>query len=74
VSDAMLDPTWAATKSPLAAPIIASPVRSRTWENFLMRWRMVVTYRHEDIRLGHFAKVCKMLPRRKANGFRLNRL
>jgi hypothetical protein len=28
VSIAMLDPTWAATSKPLAAPAIASPTRS----------------------------------------------
>jgi len=31
------DPTWAPTNSPLAAPAIASPMRSRTWANFLTR-------------------------------------
>src|ERR1700686_1881461 len=44
VSAAMLDPTRAATNNPLAAPAIASPMRSRTWANFLTRDRIVVTH------------------------------
>jgi hypothetical protein len=37
VSAAKLDPTWAPTNSPLAAPAIASPIRSRKWANLLTR-------------------------------------
>ena len=44
VNAAMLEPTWAATNSPAAAPAIASPLRSSTWANFLTRNRMVVTH------------------------------
>src|SRR5262245_18473096 len=35
VSQETLEPTWAATKRPQAAPAIASPVRSRKCVNFL---------------------------------------
>src|SRR5215467_10651157 len=40
VSAPMLEPTWADTNSPHDAPAIASPMRSRTWANFLVRYRM----------------------------------
>jgi hypothetical protein len=45
VNAAMLDPTWAPTNNPLAAPAIASPMRSRTCSNFLTEDRIVVTNR-----------------------------
>jgi hypothetical protein len=44
VSAAMLDPTWTATNNPLAAPAIASPMRSSKWANLLTRDRIVVTH------------------------------
>jgi hypothetical protein len=37
VSTAKLDPTWAPTNSPLAAPAMASPIRSSRCANFLTR-------------------------------------
>src|SRR5258708_38226203 len=40
VKNEMLDPTWADTNNPHAAPAVASPIRSRTWANFLTRKRM----------------------------------
>src|SRR6185437_11212358 len=40
VSAPMVEPTWADTNSPHDAPAIASPMRSRTWANFLLRDRM----------------------------------
>src|SRR5258708_7893108 len=40
VKNEMLDPTWADTNNPHAAPAMASPIRSRTWANFLTRKRM----------------------------------
>src|ERR1700737_4670517 len=63
VSAAMLDPTWAPTNNPLAAPAIASPMRSRTWANFLTRDRIVVTHgarRHQVRKLGHFTVAWKV--------------
>src|SRR5260370_7514368 len=44
VNAAMLDPTWVPTNNPLAAPAIASPMRSSTWANFLTRDCIVVTH------------------------------
>lgn len=40
VNSTMLDPTWAATNNPFAAPAIASPMRSRTWADFLTEDRV----------------------------------
>ena len=62
VSMPMLDPTWAPTNNPHAAPAIASPMRSRTWADFLTRNRIVATHKEcEEIRLGYFCSVWKVL-------------
>src|ERR1700682_1528814 len=58
----MIDPTCAATNTPLAAPAIASPKRSRMWANFLTLDRIVVAPRIADIRLGHPSAARKMFP------------
>src|SRR5512134_1691486 len=45
VSTGVLDPTWAPTNNPPAAPAIASPMRSRTCAALLTRNRIDVTHR-----------------------------
>src|SRR5882672_10308397 len=70
VSAPMLEPTRTATNKPLAAPAIASPMRSSTWANFRTRDRIVVPTECDDIRLGHFSAAWKALPKR-ADGWKL---
>src|ERR1700686_4732069 len=62
----MLDPTWAATNSPQAAPAIASPMRSRICAAFLTRNCIVVPPQREDIKLGHYSALRKTLRTREA--------
>lgn len=44
VSAETLEPTWMATKSPLAAPAKARPKRSKTWANCLTRARITFAF------------------------------
>src|SRR6516162_4659620 len=48
----MLEPTWAATNNPQAAPAIARPMRSNTWANLRTRNRMAppIDRRRQQVR------------------------
>src|SRR6516162_10612547 len=48
----MLEPTWAATNNPQAAPAIARPMRSSTWANLRTRNRMAppIDRRRQQVR------------------------
>src|SRR5271155_5118441 len=62
VNSAIEDPTWAATNNPLAAPAIASPMRSSRWANFLTRARIVITCGSPRMKLEQSLAVWKTLP------------
>src|SRR4051812_34903956 len=74
VSAEMLDPVWAATNNPLAAPAMASPVLSRTWANLLTRVRMVISRQDRNIgRLIPFRGQRKRLSRQCIHGRAISR-